>query len=87
MAGGIYRGDKQAGRDLALAPLRGTGVAQPDIKVVANPNDPYVHTFKDNDTNNIFKQLSGLAKATADAAAPDGRGGQPCECSRSSRAR
>ena len=70
MAGGIYRGDKQAGRDLALAPLRGTGVAQPDIKVVANPNDPYVHTFKDNDTNNIFKQLSGLAKATADAAAP-----------------
>lgn len=70
MPGGIYRAEKQAGRDLALAPLRGTGVAQPDIKVVANPNDPYVHTFKDNDTNNIFRQLSGLAKATADAATP-----------------
>lgn len=68
MPGGIYRAEKAKGRGTALAPLRGVGLEQPDIKVVAKREDPYVHTFKDDDTNNIYKQLSNLASAGGKAA-------------------
>ena len=69
MPGGIYKSDTMRGRGSALAPLRGPGLDAPDVKVVARPFDPYVHTFKDSDTNNIFTQLSGLAETSGKTAA------------------
>ena len=68
MAGGIYRGEKQKGRDQALAPLRDSGVGQPDLRVVAKPVDPYVQTFKDTDTNNVFNGLAALTGASVKVA-------------------
>jgi hypothetical protein len=63
MPGGIYRSEKMRGRAQAE-----TQLVAPAVKVVASPTDPFIRTFKDDPTNNIFAQLSGLVKSTGKAA-------------------
>jgi hypothetical protein len=68
MPGGINK-IKVGSRPTTDAPLTGAHLAQPDLNVVARPTDPYIQTFKDADTNNIFGQLQGLVTSSAPLAA------------------
>jgi hypothetical protein len=69
MAGGTNKIKVDPRRSID-APITGAKLTRPDIAVVARTTDPYVQTFKDSDTNNIFGQLQGLVKHGAELAVP-----------------